>query len=101
MCIKTIDPTVVHAPGSGPHPARCEMRCAIISFVVPGIVSGECRADLRVRRRIHRAGGIVQDQHLWLLQQSPGNTQPLLLSAGYIRAALLDISIVTIRQLSR
>ena len=56
-------------------------------------------ADFRVRRGINRARAIVKNQDLRLFQQCPRNTEPLLLTAGNIASALLDISIVAVRQL--
>ena len=48
--------------------------------------------------RIHCAGGIIQYEHLRLFQQSPGNTEPLLLSARNINSSLPKIRIVAIFQ---
>ncbi len=47
---------------------------------------------------IHRAGRIVQDQHLGMLQQGSGNTQPLLLSAGEIDPSAFHPGIIAFRQ---
>ena len=56
-------------------------------------------ADLRVGFRIDGGGRIVEDQDLRLFQQRPRDTQPLLLSAGDVRAALLDVGVVFVRHL--
>ena len=55
-------------------------------------------ADQRVRSRVHGAGGVVQYQHLGLFQQSPGDAEALLLAAGHVGAALLDVGLVLIRE---
>ena len=55
-------------------------------------------ADHGVRVRIHGRGGIVQDQDLRLFQQSAGDAQALLLTAGNVAAALLDMGIVAVRE---
>ena len=54
----------------------------------PGICSG-----------IHRTGGIIQDQYFRLFQKGSGNTEPLLLAAGYIGSSLFYVSVVSIRKL--
>ena len=53
---------------------------------------------LRFRCRVHSACGIVQNQHPGLLQQGPGNTEPLLLPAGYIYAALAQVGVIAVFQ---
>ena len=50
--------------------------------------------DLGVSGGVNGGGGIVQDQDLGLFQQSPGDTQPLLLTAGNVGAAPLDTGVV-------
>ena len=45
---------------------------------------------------VHSGGGIIQNQNSGLFQQGPGNTQPLLLTAGDIGASLLDVGIVAL-----
>ena len=47
--------------------------------------------DLRVRPRIDRGGRVVQNQHLRLFQQRTRDAEPLLLAAGNVGAALLDV----------
>ena len=51
-------------------------------------------ADARVRRGIDGARRIVEDEDLRLFQQGAGDAQALLLPAGDIRAALLDVRCV-------
>ncbi len=51
-----------------------------------------------IGRRIHSAGGIIQNQNLRLLQKRSGNTKSLFLSARYIRSAPLNPSMVSIRK---
>ena len=67
MCIKTINPTVVHDNDAVRilHAADALRDNQLRSS---GDSLRECRADLRVRRRINRTGGIIQDQNLRLLQ---------------------------------
>ena len=48
---------------------------------------------------IYSTGGIIQDKYLGFFQQSPGDSEPLLLSAGNIGPALLDIGIILVREL--
>ena len=55
-------------------------------------------ADLCVRRGIDSAGGIIQNQHLRLLEQRAGDTQALFLAAGDIRAAALNAGVVFFRE---
>ena len=68
-------------------------------FVVSGMNSTEALADQRIGAGIHRAGGVVQDQDLGLFQQRAGDAQPLLLAAGDVGAALLDLGVVFIGEL--
>ena len=56
-------------------------------------------ADLRVGLRVDSGGRVVEDQNLRLFQQRPRDAQPLLLPAGDVRAALLDIGVVFVRHL--
>src|SRR5699024_4685403 len=56
-------------------------------------------ADQGVGLGVHRAGGVVQDQHFGLFQQRAGNAQALLLAAGYVGAALLDPGVVLVGEL--
>ena len=52
--------------------------------------------NLRIGGRIHGAGGIVQNQNLWLFQKCAGNAQALFLAAGNIAAALLNPGMVPV-----
>lgn len=63
-----------------------------------GEASGKPLSYLRLRGRIHRAGGIIQDQHLRLFQNRPGDAEPLLLAAGHIHATLAQIRLITVFQ---
>lgn len=53
-------------------------------------------ADLCVRRGIDGGGGVVQDQDAGLFQQCAGNAETLLLAAGDVVAALLDVGLVLV-----
>ena len=53
-------------------------------------------ADHGVGMGVHGGGGVVQNQNCGFFQQRPGNAQPLLLPAGDIRAALLNVSVVLV-----
>ena len=55
-------------------------------------------ANARVRRGIDRAGRIVEDEDLRLFQQGAGNAQALLLPAGDIGAALLDVGLIALAE---
>ena len=69
----------------------------MISLVVSGISSRKAFRIFAVCSRIYRTGAVIQDQHLRFFQKCPGNTQPLLLSAGYVGTALLNIGIIFFR----
>ncbi|CAN4049019.1 HTH-type transcriptional regulator immR, partial [Dysosmobacter welbionis] len=56
-------------------------------------------ADQGVGLGVHGGGGVVQDQDLGVLQQGPGDAKPLLLPAGDVGAALLDIGVVLVGEL--
>ena len=47
-------------------------------------------ADVLVRRHVHGARGVVEDQNLRLLHNGARNAQALLLSAGEVRGVLLQ-----------
>ena len=55
-------------------------------------------ADHGIGVGVHGGGGVVQNQDFRLFQQGPGDAQPLLLAAGDIGAALLDVGIVALRE---
>ena len=61
-----------------------------------GDIGPEALADEGVGARIHRAGGIVEDQDLRLLQEGAGDAEPLLLPAGDVGAPLLDMGVVAV-----
>ena len=67
-------------------------------FGRPGDARVEGCPDGGVRRRIHGRGGIVQDQHLRVLQERPGDAQALPLAAGDIGPALVDHGVVPVRE---
>ena len=74
-----------------------ESRWAMMILVVPGISLAKCRADPGVRGGVDGAGGIIQDQDLRFLQKRSGDTEPLLLSAGYVGAAPGDPRLIAAR----
>ena len=87
------DPAIVHDQDqvcvlNGGDALRNDQLCRA------GNLAAESSTDARVRLGIHRRGGVVQDQDLRFFQKRSGDAQPLLLPAGDIRAALLDIGIV-------
>ena len=49
-----------------------------------------------LRGRIHCTGAVIQYQDFGPLKQGPGNTEPLLLAAGDVVAALLDVGLVLV-----
>ena len=51
----------------------------------------------RLAFRIERAGGLIQDQDARILDQRAGNRQALLLAAGEVGRAFLDIGLIAIR----
>ena len=61
-------------------------------------VGMQALTDQRIRFCVHGAGGVVQNEDLGMLEQGPGNAQPLLLPAGHIGAALFDVGIVALRE---
>ena len=58
----------------------------------------KARSNFRIGSGIHRTGGIVKDQNLRFFQQRSGNAKALFLPAGNICTALLDISIIALRE---
>ena len=62
-----------------------------------GDILGEGLTDHRIGLGVHGGGGVIQNENLGLLQQRPGDAQPLLLTTGYVGAALLDVGIVAVR----
>ena len=61
-----------------------------------GDIGSEARADERVGAGIDGGGRVVEDQHLRLLEQRARDAQALLLAAGDVRAALLDVGVVAV-----
>ena len=59
-----------------------------------GNVGAEALADQRVGARVDRTGRVVEDQNFGLFEQRAGNAQALLLAAGDVRTALLDVGVV-------
>ena len=55
-------------------------------------------ADLCLCSRIHSACAVVQDQDVWLLEESACDTQALLLTARHIDAALPEVGVIPIRK---
>lgn len=60
-------------------------------------IGGKGLLDLRVRARIDSACRVIEDKHLRLFEQRAGDAQALLLAAGDICAALLDIGVIAVR----
>ena len=65
-----------------------------------GDIGLEALADERVGARIDRGGRVVEDQDLRLLEQRAGDAQALFLSAGDVRAALLDVGVIAVGERS-
>ena len=61
-----------------------------------GDIGAEALADERVGARVDRGGRVVEDQNLRLFEKRPGDAETLLLSAGDVRAALLDIGVIPV-----
>ena len=47
---------------------------------------------------VQAAGGFIEDENFWLLEQSAGNGDALLLSAGKTYAAFANFGLVALRQ---
>lgn len=61
-----------------------------------GNLFGKALADLGVGAGIHSGGRVVQNQDAGLFQQSTGNAKALLLAAGNVSAALVNVGVVFI-----
>ena len=61
-----------------------------------GNLFGKALADLGVGGGIHSGGRVVQNQDAGLFQQSTGNAKALLLAAGNVSAALVNVGVVFI-----
>ena len=75
------------------------MRWATTKLVRPCIIASNAVLNFGFGLHIHRTGAVVQDQDLGLGEQRAGDGDALLLSARQIDAALLDVGIVSVRQL--
>ena len=53
-------------------------------------------ADHGVGAGVHGGGGVVQNEDLGLFQQRTGDAKPLLLTAGDVGAALLNVGVVAV-----
>ena len=62
-----------------------------------GNVGRERLLNLRIRARVDGARRVIENEHLRLFQQRAGDAQALLLAAGDVRAALLDIGVIAVR----
>ena len=51
----------------------------------------ECLLNQSVGLCVHGAGRVIHNKYFWFLEQSPGNTETLLLTAGNVAAALFNI----------
>ena len=58
----------------------------------------ESLAYAAVGGSIDSACGIVENDYLRLFQQGTGNTEPLLLTAGDIHAALSELGVIALRE---
>ena len=70
----------------------------MMSLVVSGISSRQGLADSGVGGGVHGGGGVVQNENPGFFQQGPGDAQPLLLPAGDIGAALLNVGLIPVRK---
>ena len=61
-----------------------------------GDVGLEARTNQRVGLRVDGAGGVVEDEDLRLLEKGAGDAQSLLLAAGDVGAALLDMCLISL-----
>lgn len=67
-------------------------------FGCAGNFPGKSRTDSGIGSGIHGGSGVIQNQHLGMLEQSPGDAQPLLLTAGDIGTAPLDTGMIAVGQ---
>ena len=95
MCVESVDAAVVQHqdPVRGFHTGNT---LGDDDLGGSGDLLCERRPDAGVRRGIHGAGGVIQDQDLRFFQEGPRYTETLLLSAGYIGAAPFDPGLVTV-----
>ena len=74
--------------------AMVDSRWAMATTVLPAIRVDERLLDRRLDLRIERRGGLVEDQDRRVLQDHPGDGDPLALAAGELDAALADVGVV-------
>ena len=55
--------------------------------------SGQRMADARLRRRVHGTGGVIENQHLRVLEQRPRDAEALLLPARDVAPALAQVGV--------
>ena len=98
MSADSVDPAVVHnkdpvAVFHAGDPLRDDQLGSVRDLF------DESLADLCVGSRVDSACAVVKDEDLRLFQERSRDTQPLLLTARYVRAALLDPGVVSFRHL--
>ena len=59
-------------------------------------VGTEARTDECVGLGVHGAGGVVENEDLWLFEKGSGNAKSLLLTARHVGAALFDLGIIAV-----
>ena len=59
---------------------------------------GKALLDLRICRGIDGTRRVIEDQDLRFFQKRSGDTESLLLTAGYVSSALLDIGVISFRK---
>ena len=64
-----------------------------------GDLGAEGLPDLCVGLGVNSRGRVVKNQHLWFFQKRTRNAEPLLLTAGDVCTALLDVSVVFVGEL--
>ena len=95
---KAVDPAVVHdddavAVLDTGDPLGDDQTCRIRDLLLEG------PADLRIGRGVDRARAVIQDQDLRFFEQCARDAQALLLTAGDVGAALLDIGVISLGHL--
>ena len=66
-------------------------------LVIDNGVFGKGFADFCIGCGIDSTCTVIQNQHLWFLQQCSCDTEALFLAAGYVGSALLDVGVVALR----
>ena len=64
-----------------------------------GQVFSESTLDSGIGGGVAGTGAVVEDKHLGMFEQCPGDAQTLLLSAGDVHAALLDARVIAVGHL--